>query len=723
MSNEQQNTLLINMHRVSPRVVSDQLLPHILPPSFRNTAIQPWTLNTIDKSNDEKQPTREWLALLWKWLWKTMENDSHAIIACTAWPIIPTCTGYLHSPTEIASSCLIFSEDSQDGPSAAAVVNVVTKLGCYFIDSAVTGTHISMKTFAHAFNGIGVLHALHNSFRNDNSNALAWNIFDAAGLEMADIDTLRNFLLQHRWFTTRKNMQQGLALTQALTHLKSLPIFPILLQQRKEDKEGREKNKRELLYVDLTSVPRFLPPQDMHTEFLSCMDLINSKKQLLASTSREADDALIEHLSIRRIDKATFYIRYVVPLLPSLPPQISVQILKELPLLQQQRHHHHGDKQCDAGALSDEKATLLSKAIDIVDILQSTQGIVRNAHGTPMIPKQLYDPRNADLLMLLDPEKSFPDGLFAPVLDQLCLLGLRKTADRDTIIQTAREIESLSRQWSGGSTDGDTEAASLHQHVLSRARALLAYLDMDAIRLSANPGSKTKPSSKGQAPTTSSGRGGFQLDAMFSRVANMLLANNTGNDSNNTSGSLSKPLEDASEEDSLHAKKTEEFWKELKSIAWIPIVTNQSLAGIPWKCSQSPTTTPTDARLWQDLWLVCSQYHIIDGDVRSPTLINSMGWSTPLKGRVLARQLAALGRAFTRVAESSVRRQLAEVSPQLYNALAGLDEEELAAAREELGDAPCIWIGDGFASMSKVALKYALLFSILFDCSHSTQQS
>ena len=44
--------------------------------------------------------------------------------------------------------------------------------------------------------------------------------------------------------------------------------------------------------------------------------------------------------------------------------------------------------------------------------------------------------------------------------------------------------------------------------------------------------------------------------------------------------------------------------------------------------------------------------------------------------------------------------------PQMYNALAGLGEEDVEMINAVLADAPCVWVGNGFVTPGRVAFRY-----------------
>lgn len=402
-------------------------------------------------------------------------------------------------------------------------------------------------------------------------------------------------------------------------------------------------------YVELHTAQRYLPPPDLHAALRGCNQLFTNKA-LLKLCGRETESVLIDFLGVKQLTKAVFYKKSVLPTLHRLDATVSeavaVEILREVPLLQQ------ADR-------------------TVVDALRSSP-IVTTAGGGTAQPQELYDPRNSELVAFLDPAASFPSGKFGPVLDQLTQLGMRTTAGRDTILLAASQIQDLAT----------SEKAPL---AAARSRALLAYLDAHAARLQAASSSRE---SAEQA-------NGFQLEAVFSRVANLL------------TGEGQQPEANSRATEEANNREAQEFWETLRQVSWCPVSQDCPLPGLPW-CGQGQNATtapPTAVRPRKDLWLASSQRCILDGEVRSAVLLKAMGWDASLPPSVLAAQLGALGAAFTHVSDTAARQQLAEVAPQLYRALSKLPPAALESVRSKIGEDPCIWIGDGFAPVSKVALR------------------
>ena len=92
---------------------------------------------------------------------------------------------------------------------------------------------------------------------------------------------------------------------------------------------------------------------------------------------------------------------------------------------------------------------------------------------------------------------------------------------------------------------------------------------------------------------------------------------------------------------------------------------------------------------------------------RSAALAEGLGWQQPLNASILANQLTSIGRlhAAGGVQDIHVLQQVAQAVPQIYNALAGLGEEDVEMINAVLADAPCVWVGNGFVKPGSVAFR------------------
>ena len=150
-------------------------------------------------------------------------------------------------------------------------------------------------------------------------------------------------------------------------------------------------------------------------------------------------------------------------------------------------------------ALLGQLPALLKLDTAFVDELRAV-AFVPNAQGQLFCPGQLYDPRNPDLLALLDQTTSFPSEDFcaAPsALAALQQLGLRWSPGPDTLLSAARFVERLGSEADASGNPDDMDMA------VARGKALLAYLEVEAGRMVAqtleSPASVTGGMARGLA--------------------------------------------------------------------------------------------------------------------------------------------------------------------------------------------------------------------------------
>eukprot|EP00884_Botryococcus_braunii_P020227 jgi/Botrbrau1/6889/Bobra.67_3s0008.1 len=304
----------------------------------------------------------------------------------------------------------------------------------------------------------------------------------------------------------------------------------------------------------------------------------------------------------------------------------------------------------------------------LVEQLRGT-AFVPTASGSLLSPSAVYDPRNPDLLGLLD-EACFPFSIFAEdesLLAALQVLGMRSTVTPETLLQSARLIESLART--------DDIAAN------ARGKALLSYLEVEAGRLF------------GKGGGSGAGAGSRAL-ALTASLPDRMLAGFP---------SLLRPAEKRPAEEVAN-----KFWRELGNIAWCPVLAEAPERHLPWAPGTERVAPPSAVRPSSDLWLVSATLRILDGECRSGSLAEALGWTKKVAGGLVAAQLAALGRLHTTVPDLATQQRLSGVVPLLYKELTALDPHDLEVAQHQLMGAPCIWVGDAFTPADRVALSGVL---------------
>ncbi|KAJ0963933.1 hypothetical protein J5N97_029055 [Dioscorea zingiberensis] len=339
----------------------------------------------------------------------------------------------------------------------------------------------------------------------------------------------------------------------------------------------------------------------------------------------------VKFYGIERIQMTTFYKKNILNRLGELQPQVRdgvmQSILQDLPQL----------------AVEDSS---FKEYLRITKFVPVTNGSLES-------PQSLYDPRVEELYALLEESDYFPCGPFQEehILDMLLLLGLRTSVSADTIIQSARQIESLIRK--------DQTKAYL------RGKVLLSYLEVNASKWSYNP----------------SNAGQRLVSTMFSKVA------------------TARKRHDTSLEADLHR-----FWNELKMICWCPVVVDAPHPALPWPSVSSLVAPPKLVRLQGDMWLVSASTRLLAGECSS-CLSVCLGWSSPPGGSILAAQLLELGKDNEVVTDQLLRQELALEMPRIYNLLTNMIcSDEMDIVKAVLVGCRWIWVGEGFATVNEVVL-------------------
>ncbi|KAL2612990.1 hypothetical protein R1flu_024682 [Riccia fluitans] len=541
-----------------------------------------------------RHPKQEWLSLLWEYLRGSCKDLS----VMDEWPILPTASGLLLRP--VAVSKLI-----RGGVWSSNMESLLRKLGCQFLRADLEVDHPQITHYVHEATGPGILDAISSAALN-HLHLLAQMFESVPGPERRE---LREYLYNSKWYIGDQMKESHLRV------FKSLPIFEAY----------NESGSEEMLFVDLGGPKRFLPPSDMD-EFLLGPEF------LCASSEREAE-VLTRLLGIRRLGRAAFYKWRVLGRVSGLPSglrdRMMLRVLQELPQL--------------------------SAADSSIREMLKELAFVPNAAGSLRTPKTLYDPRNVELMTLLDDQDSFPAGDFAApeVLEMLQGLGLRMTITPETVIQSARQTEAL--------IGSDPQAAC------ARGRALLAYLELSA----------NKWVTPAEVDTSKS------FGRIFMKVS--------------TSFQLS-------EANGVSDAALSKFWAELATVCWCPVLMNPPHPHLPWPSVGQPVAPPKLVRLQSDMWLASASMRILDGECRSSVLSTKLGWASDLSGSVLAAQLLELGKNHLVVEDRALGQALAIAVPRIYTLLNNLlGTEEMEIVKAVLEGSRWVWVGDGFASVQEVA--------------------
>eukprot|EP00854_Cymbomonas_tetramitiformis_P005339 gene5339-6482_t len=303
-------------------------------------------------------------------------------------------------------------------------------------------------------------------------------------------------------------------------------------------------------------------------------------------------------------------------------------------------------------------------------------------------PSQLYDPRVAELVSLLEFTTHFPGAPYdtPEALGGLLSVGLKNAVTHQVLLESARMVEHL--------VADDPQEAKLRGHLLLR------YLEVDSGKL------------LGLSQDTT----GF--DRMFSKMGSYL----------------------GIEDQQKQMEDRDRVLRQLQNVAWCPVLSAPPVEGLPWPGTVTHVAPPRVVRpqeggkalrgdVWfgqGDMWLVSSCMRILDGECRSTALAEALGWEGRPTGSVLAAQLLALravlaegvlscsagverraqelGKLHRHVSSTALAQQLAAVVPRIYGHLAelvGADEWEVITT---ILEASCwVWVGAGFTEPASVA--------------------
>ncbi|KAJ7566796.1 hypothetical protein O6H91_02G118900 [Diphasiastrum complanatum] len=573
----------------------------LLPPEWMNKEKVIWS-----PGRSEDHPTREWVALLWGFL----KEQSNNLSIFQEWPLLPTNTGFLF--TLKTMSRLLRSATGL----TTSMAGLLTKIGCHFLDPDLRVDHPQLQNYVHDATGAGVLDAILASALNSVSNigALFFNV------TIAEKQALRNFLCESNQLTENQ-------INDIRIHVfKCLPVFEVHNVGGHEDKS----------FVHLEGSNLFLAPSSVDESLLG--------PQFISVCSDKEAQVLTELLGVQKLGRAEFFrsraLSRLNQLAPDLRDRVVIQILQELPQL------------CGEDPLF--RNTLQNLAF------------VPTPSGRLKHPGSLYDPRNMEVFNLLTDEESFPSSKFRTpiVLDILCGLGLSNLILPDTILLSARQVESL--------VSSDLEKA------LACGHALLSYLELNAHKWLCLP----------------------------------LIGNDM------TKGLrwiVSKPAAIFQGQKPDSEAKLLQFWNELINICWCPVLMHPPYVQLPWPLVSCPIAPPKLARMQSDMWLASASMRILDRECHSSALTRHLGWDTRPGGSVLAAQLLELGRNHAVVEDRELGQILASIVPRIYsflNQLLGTEDMEIVKAILE--GCRWIWVGDGFATVQEVAFDGPLHLSPYF---------
>lgn len=537
-------------------------------------------------------PTAAWYGLFWQYL----RDRCFGLSIFREWPILPSTAGYLHRASKFSK--LINAEFL-----SSTMRGLLTKVGCNILDVRYGIEHAELSLYVYDGNAAGVLNSIFEAVSSNDYQLQS--LFQ--DLAVDEKNELRQFLLDPKWY-------HGGSLSDLdIKKCKKIPIFQVYAG-----------GAHSLQFSDLENFKKYLPPVGIPENLLG--------REFILCTSQNEEDILMRYYGIERMSKTTFYkqnvIDRVVKLEPEVRDTVMLSILQDLPQL----------------CLEDSS---FKEDLKRLTFVPTFNGILNS-------PQSLYDPRVDELLALLQDSDCFPCGSFQEpgVLDMLLLLGLKTSVSTDTIIQSARQVESLMHK------------DQLKAH--SQGKVLLSYLEVNAVKWLYN------------MPNDSQSR----VNVMFSKVATTL-----------------RPRDMPVEAD------LEKFWNDLRMICWCPVLVTAPHPTLPWPSVSSMVAPPKLVRLQVDMWLVSASTRILDGECSSSALSFCLGWSSPPGGSVIAAQLLELGKNNEIVTDQALRQELALAMPKVYSLLSNLiGSDEMDIVKAVLEGCRWIWVGDGFATVNEVVL-------------------
>lgn len=292
---------------------------------------------------------------------------------------------------------------------------------------------------------------------------------------------------------------------------------------------------------------------------------------------------------------------------------------------------------------------------------------------------------------MLHREVFFPSEKFSDTetLDILVTLGLRRTLGYSGLLDCARSVSLLH-----DSRDPET---------LSYATKLLVCLDALSFKLSTEEEGnldESKNSIFHHNNETEDGDG--MHDMSPKRIGNQKLDDL---DINLFVGNL---IDDQPDED---------FWSEMRAIAWCPVYADPPLKGIPWLKSSNQVSRPSNVRPKSQMFVVSCSMHILDGECCSLYLQKKLGWMDRPNINVLSAQLIELSKLYSQLKLHSsdvpvVDAALSKGIPALYSKMQEyIGTDEFVQLKSALDGVSWVWIGDNFVVPNALAFDSPVKFT------------
>ncbi|KAK9274895.1 hypothetical protein L1049_022149 [Liquidambar formosana] len=320
----------------------------------------------------------------------------------------------------------------------------------------------------------------------------------------------------------------------------------------------------------------------------------------------------------------------------------------------------------------------------------STTPFVLATNGSWEQPSRLYDPRVPELQKVLHREVFFPSDKFSDseTLETLVSLGLRRTLGFTGLLDCARSVSMLH-----DSRDSET---------LSYARKLLVFLDALTFKLATEEG-------EGNCDELG--------NTMFCQNSNVADGDTEYADFTGNKKCYEGDLDiDLLVGNLIQDKSEEEFWSEMKAIAWCPVYADPPLQGLPWLKSSNQVAAPINVRPKSQMWMVSSMMHILDGEC-SVYLQCKLGWMDCPDIDVLSTQIIELSKSYGQLKLNSLVEPVFDAALQkgiqlLYSKLQEyIGTDDFLVLKNAFSGVSWVWIGDDFVSPSALAFDSPVKFS------------
>ncbi|XWS54336.1 hypothetical protein CRYUN_Cryun10bG0081200 [Craigia yunnanensis] len=531
---------------------------------------------------------------------------------------------------------------------------LLLKVGCLFLRHDMEIQHPQLELFVQSPTASGILNAFLAVDDNGKMEGIEELFVDASEGELHE---LRSYILQSKWFLEEQITDLHIDI------VKHIPMF--------ESYRSRK-------LVCLSKPIKWLKPNGIREDILN--------DDFVRAESERERIILTRYLDIREPSRVEFYKSYVL--------------------------NHMSEFLSQQGAfpaiLHDVKL-LIEEDISIRSALSSTPFVLA-ANGSWQSPSRLYDPRVPELQKVLHKEVFFPSEKFSDpeTLDTLVSLGLRRTLGFIGFLDCARSVSILHES-------GYPEAETC-------GRKLLLYLDALACKLSYERDGDVEQiiSSKLlRNDHLSEGNDNEMASALFCQNSDITDGDAAAVDSPKRDETICK---DDIDFDNVIGNLTdnmpeEDFWSEMKTIAWCPVCANPPLQGLPWLKSTSHLAFPSIVRPKSQMWMVSSTMHILDGKCDSLYLQHRLGWMGQLKVHVLSTQLVELSKSYCQLklhslVEPDFDTALQQGIPMLYSKLQEhIGTDDFMVLKSALDGVSWVWIGDDFVSSNALAFDSPVKFT------------